>query len=195
MQQRFTPSAPTLITVIKSLASITLTNDQVNEILGYVTERAYLDAANFMINNNLTTNTSTYIVDELTKAKNDLSQEFLFPVAIASPDDDTFIVTSNEFSLEGQTCVIKNKLSSTTLQIVTAAGGTVINDNLGSYNPDSGLVTLEYFNPTSIARGESLIRLSVVPANQSVVDPTRNERLVFDPDRSVVTTVLTEATN
>ena len=195
MQQRFTPSAPTLVTVIKSLASITLTNDQVNEILGYVTERAYLDAANFMINNNLTTNTSTYIVDELTKAKNDLSQEFLFPVAIASPDDDTFIVTSNEFSLEGQTCVIKNKLSSTTLQIVTAAGGTVIKDNLGSYNPDSGLVTLEYFNPTSIARGESLIRLSVVPANQSVVDPTRNERLVFDPDRSVVTTVLTEATN
>ena len=81
------------------------------------------------------------------------------------------------------------------MQIVTAAGGTVIKDNLGSYNPDSGLVTLEYFNPTSIARGESLIRLSVVPANQSVVDPTRNERLVFDPDRSVVTTVLTEATN
>tara|TARA_A100001201_G_C4092419_1_gene202564 strand:+ start:335 stop:2335 length:2001 start_codon:yes stop_codon:yes gene_type:complete len=195
MQQRFTPSAPTLVTVIKSLANTTLTNDQVNEILEYVTERAYLDAANYMINNNLTNNTSTYIVDELTKAKNDLSQELLFPVAIAAADDDTFTVTSNEFTLDGQTCVIKNKLSSTTLQVVTAAGGTVITDNLGSYNPSTGLVTINYFNPTNIARGETLIKLSVVPANQSVVDPTRNERLVFDADRSVVTTVLTEATN
>jgi len=59
----------------------------------------------------------------------------------------------------------------------------------------AGTVTINFFNPTAIQRGATEIKLSAVPANQSVIDPTRNERIVFDPDRSVTTTVITEANN
>ena len=195
MQQRFTPSAPALVTVIRSLANVTLSSAQLNAILNYTTERAYLAAANYMINNNLTNNTSTYIVDELAKVRNQTNQQLLFPVSIAVPDDDTYAISSNEFVFNTQNCVIRNKLSSNILQIVTAAGGQVINDNVGSYDATAGTVTINFFTPTTIERGGTQIKLSAVPANQSVIDPTRNERLVYDADRSTITTVITEATN
>jgi len=195
MQQRFTPSAPSLVTIIRTLANVTLTSDQLNKILELTAERDFIAAANYMIINNLTNNTSTYIIDTLSQAKNNTGQQLLFPVSIAAADDDQYIITSNEFTFNGQNCIIRNKLSSNTLQIVTSAGGNVINDNVGSFNAIAGTVTINYFNPTSISRSQSQIKLSAVPANQSVIDPTRNERLVYDPDRSVITTVLTEATN
>ncbi len=195
MQQRFIPSAPSLVTLIRSLANVTLTNEQLNKILDLTTERAYKAAANYMITNNLTNNTSSYIVDELSKAKNDINQQLLFPVAIAVPDDDTYTITSNEFVFNTQNCLLRNKLGSNIIQIVTAAGGLVITDNVGSYDAIAGTVNINYFNPTSIQRGGTQIKLSAVPANQSVIDPTRNERLVYDADRSTVTTVITEATN
>lgn len=195
MQQRFTPSSPALVTIIRNLANVSLTNDQLNAIIGYTTSGAFSTAANYMITNGLTNNTSTYIIDKLSKARNNTSQTLLFPVAIANQDDDEYIITSNEFVLNAQTCVIRNKLSSTTLQVVASSGGTIIIDNVGSFDPIAGSVTVNYFNPTSIQRGLSQIKLSAVPANQSVIDPTRNERIVYDPDRSIVTTVITEATN
>jgi hypothetical protein len=195
MQQRFTPSAPSLVTVIRSLANVQLTNDQLNRILELTVDRAYVAAASYMISNSLTANNSTYIVDELVAANNDTSQQLLFPVPIAAPDDDTYIISSNEFTFNGQTCVIRNRLSSNALQIVTAAGGVVLNDNIGSFNAASGVVTVNYFNPTAISRGLTFIKLAAVPANQSVIDPTRNERIVYDPDRSTTTPVLTSAQN
>ena len=195
MQQRFTPSAPSLVTVIRSLANVQLTNDQLNRILELTVDRAYVAAASYMISNSLTANNSTYIVDKLVAANNDTSQQLLFPVPIAAPDDDTYIISSNEFTFNGQTCVIRNRLSSNVLQIVTAAGGVVLNDNVGSFNAASGVVTVNYFNPTAISRGLTFIKLAAVPANQSVIDPTRNERIVYDPDRSTTTPVLTSAQN
>ena len=195
MQQRFEPSAPSLVTIVRDLASTTLTTDQLNTILEFIVERDFIAAANYMIVNNLTNNTSSYIIDIISRAKNNANQQLLFPVIIAAPDDDQYIISSNEFTFSGQNCIIRNKLSSNILQVVTAAGGNVITDNIGSYDATAGSVSVNYFNPTSISRGQAQIKLSAVPANQSVIDPTRNERLVFDPDRSVVTTVLTEATN
>lgn len=195
MQQRFEPSAPSLVTIVRDLANTTLTTDQLNTILEFIVERDFIAAANYMIVNNLTNNTSSYIIDIISRAKNNANQQLLFPVIIAAPDDDQYIISSNEFTFNGQNCIIRNKLSSNILQVVTAAGGNVITDNIGSYDATAGSVSVNYFNPTSISRGQSQIKLSAVPANQSVIDPTRNERLVFDPDRSVVTTVLTEATN
>ena len=195
MQQRFTPSAPSLVVVIKDLATVTLTNDQLNAILEFTADRAFLSASNYMISGGLTNNTSSYIIDTLSTAKNNISQQLLFPVTIAAADDDEYIITSNEFTFKAQTCVIRNKLSSTALQIVTSAGNNVITDDIGNFQPISGIVTINYFNPTSISKNQTQIKLAAVPANQSVIDPTRNERIVFDPDRSVVTTVLTEAYN
>ena len=195
MQQRFTPSAPSLVSVINRLTNVTLNNTQLNKILELTVDRAYISAANYMINNSLTSNNLTYLVDELSAANNNTSQQLLFPVAIAPADDDTYTITSNEFTFNGENCIIRNKLSSTILQIVTAAGGVVLSDNVGSFNPIAGTVTVNYFNPTAISRGLSVIKLAAVPANQSVIDPTRNERIVYDPDRSTTNPVLTTAQN
>jgi hypothetical protein len=195
MQQRFIPSAPSLVTIVRELTNVALPNDQLNTILELIVERNFIAAANYMIVNNLTNNTSSYIIDTISRAKNNTNQQLLFPVTIAAPDDDQYIISSNEFTFNGQNCIIRNKLSSNVLQVITAAGGNVITDNIGNFDATAGIVTINYFNPTSISRSQAQIKLSAVPANQSVIDPTRNERLVFDPDRSVVTTVLTEATN
>lgn len=195
MQQRFTPSAPSVLSVIKDLTNTNMTQTQQNAILNFVTEKAYTAAASYMIAQGITNNTFTYIVDTLTKTRNNTSQELLFPVSIAAADDDTYTITSNEFVFESQNCVIKNKLSSEVLQIVTSSGDVVILDDVGNFDPVPGTVTLNYFNPTSITRGATQIKLSAVPANQSVLDPTRNERLVYDADQSFVTPVTTSAPN
>lgn len=195
MQQRFTPSSPSLLSVIKSLFTTTATTVQQNAILNFVTERAYSAAASYMIQQNITNNSFTYIVDVLSKTKNNTSQELLFPVSIAPADDDTYIINSNEFILNSETCVIKNKLGSNQLQIVTSAGNVPVVDDAGSFDPTLGKVTVNYFTPSSIIRGETQIKLSAIPANQSVLDPVRNERLAFDPDASITQPVITTASN
>ena len=195
MQQRFTPSTPSLVSVIKGLANVTLNNIQLNKILELTVSGAYTTAASYMISNSLSNNNYTSLVDKLSSANNNTSQSLLFPVPIAAADDDTHIISSNEFTFNSQNSVIRNKLSTTSLQIVSAAGGVVLQDNVGNFQPTTGIVTINYFNPTAIARGLSFIKLAALPANQSVIDPTRNERLVHDPDRSTTTPVLTSANN
>ena len=118
-----------------------------------------------------------------------------YPVAIAAPDDDEYIITSNEFTFQAQTCVLRNKLSSNVIQVVSVAGNAVIIDNIGNFNPVTGVVTVNYFNPTSISAGLTFIKLAAVPANQSALAPTRNEILNFDTDRSTTTAVTVSAIN
>lgn len=105
-----------------------------------------------------------------------------FPVAIATADDEFHRVTSSRFTFNSRICFIRNKLSSTKLQIINADGGVEI-DNIGTYTPDTGVVQLEGFNPTSV-EGGSDIKLSVVPANQSTVRPLRNYILKLDDQLS-----------
>lgn len=197
MQQRFAPSVPNLIATIKSLLTSpgTVTTTQLDKIVSFVTNKAYNDAATYMQNNNLSSNSTTFNINKLSLAVNRISQTLQFPASIAVPDNDTFIVTSTEFTFNSQLCLIKNLLNSNTLQIVTAAGGVVITDNIGSYNANDGTVTIQFFNPTALSGGETQLKLSVVPANQSVLAPVRNDRFVFDPTLSVTTPVTTDAAN
>ena len=197
MQQRFAPSVPNLIATIKSLLTSpgTVSTTQLDKIVSFVTNKAYNDAATYMQNNNLSSNSTTFNINKLSLAVNRISQTLQFPASIAVPDNDTFIVTSTEFTFNSQLCLIKNLLNSNTLQIVTAAGGVVITDNIGSYNANDGTVTIQFFNPTALSGGETQLKLSVVPANQSVLAPVRNDRFVFDPTLSVTTPVTTDAAN
>lgn len=195
MQQRFIPTAPSLVRTVRGVASTTLTNDQVNDIVSLIAQNAFVAAGSYMINRNLTNNNLSELVSTFTAVKNNVSQRLLFPVAIAVPDDDTYSVVSSEFTYKAQNCVIKNKLGTSTLQVVASAGGTVVLDNVGNYDAATGSVTINYFLPTAISGGETEIKISAVPANQSVIDPTRNERIVYDPNRSNVTPVITDASN
>lgn len=197
MQQRFTPSAPALITVINSLLinPQTTTNEQIDKIVDQVVSKRYNDAANYMINFNLTGENFTTLVTKLSSVRVNSSQSLPFPVSIASPDDDEFIIESNAFTYNGSTCTIKNKLSTNILQIIAVAGNRVLVDNTGSYDPSSGVVTINYFNPSNIAAGLTEIKLSAVPSNPSAIAPERNELLVFDPDRSTSQAVTVAAIN
>ena len=195
MQQRFTPTAPSLVRTVRGVASTTLTNDQVNDIVSLIAQNAFVSAGSYMINRNLTNNNLSELVSTFTAVKNNVSQRLLFPVAIAVPDDDTYSIVSSEFTYRAQNCVIRNKLGTATLQVVASAGGAVVLDDVGNYDAARGSVTINYFLPTAISGGETEIKISAVPANQSVIDPTRNERIVYDPNRSNVTPVITDASN
>ena len=104
-----------------------------------------------------------------------------FPVKLANPDDVEHIITSSNFTFSSQTCNLKNKLGSNTIQIVSSSGA-VLNDNIGSYNAITGLVTLTQFNPTAI-EGSS-IKVSSKPIDQSTITPLRQHILKFDADLS-----------
>ena len=98
---------------------------------------------------------------------------------------------STVLTVDGESVTIKNKLSSTTLQLVTSAG-TVVSDNIGSYNPTTGIVSIEGLNPSAFAGTE--VKLFVTPANQSTVRPLLNYVIDVDSTRSTVTTLIDRET-
>ncbi len=116
-----------------------------------------------------------------------LSYTVNFPAIIASPDPDTNIVTSTNFTFNSKSCSIKNKLNSNKLEIV-AAGGAVEVDNIGSYDEAKGTIDLVGFNPSAIV-GSSIL-FSVVPANESTIRPLRNFILDIDTQRSTSSAIL-----
>lgn len=195
MQQRLIPSTPNLIDIVNGIVLGTLTSTQRNRIVKLVVMKKYEDAANYIINNGLTDQNYTSVLNTLSRTAVSVSQTIRYPVPIAIPDDDEYSITSSQFMYRGKVCVIKNRLTKNTLQIVSLQNDTVVVNNVGYYTPSTGEVTLNYFEPTSIIGGVDYIKLAAVPANQSAIRPLRNERLVYDPDRSSVTAVITSANN
>ena len=106
--------------------------------------------------------------------------ELVLPVALAAPDDVNRIVTSTPFTQSGNTCVIRNRLSSTTLEIFDSTNGVVIQDNIGSYNQTTGKVVLNGFGSNVTAFNGDSINISVVPANQNTIKPLRNYIINLD---------------
>jgi hypothetical protein len=108
-------------------------------------------------------------------------------VKLANPDAEEHIISSSIFTFQSQSCTLKNKLSSNTIQIVNSTG-TVLNDNIGSYNAASGSISLVQFNPSSIEG--SAIKITSTPIDQSTIIPLRQHILKFDEDLSVANAVL-----
>ena len=121
-------------------------------------------------------------------AQNDFTLRY--PASIAPADDVNYIVDSTSFNIDGQAVKIRNKLSSTKLEIVTLDGLTVIVDNVGSFDPASGVLSLIGFKPNSIIGGVNYIKVSVTPANQSAISPQRQDILQFDEDPSFASAVI-----
>lgn len=111
-----------------------------------------------------------------------------FPVKIASPDDVNHRVTSSTFTYEGVNALIKNKLSSTTLQILNNSTSAVLVDNIGTYNETSGVVSLNGFNISAFAGDE--VKVSVVPADESTIRPLRNYIISLDTSVSAAKAVI-----
>jgi len=201
MQQRFVPSAPSIATVVLNL---TLNNDgnptikarAFLVIVDMVSSGKYKDAANYLIKNS-TIQSKNYagILSDLTAAAANMSNVLSFPVSIALADNNEYIITSNQFVYNGKNCILRNKLSSTDIQVIAVLGETVEVDNIGNFDPSTGKVTINFFNPTSIVGGGSEIKVAAVPANQSAISPVRNEILEYDSTRSLVKVITTTATN
>lgn len=112
-----------------------------------------------------------------------VSYTISFPVSIAEPDDVNNTVTTSSFVFNSRICTIKNKLGTNTLQIVNASNIVEI-DNVGSYDPTTGQVSIINFIPESIASGEGFIKVSCIPGNESTIQPLRNYILDNDTELS-----------
>ena len=130
----------------------------------------------------------------------DLSQ----PLFSTSPNEDTFVVRSSNFSINGRTCRIANEarvnglgqaVSSTKLQVVDVTDLSVVVDNVGSYNPTTKTVNIVSFTPTALIGALGKIKISVLPANQSAVSPILNNILKYDQDESSIRSVTVDADN
>jgi hypothetical protein len=193
MQQRFTPTTPTLTSYIQSVTNNSIPVNDLNTAINLVNQTAYQEAANLIAS--YATSSYTTILNAITQLSVNNRIVLSFPASISAPDDQNFIVTSNSFTLNNRVCQIRNRLNSNILQVVATGDNTVIVDNLGSYSPENGTVSINYFTPTSIAGGLTFIKLSVLPANQSAISPVRNNILELDRSASTARAVTVTATN
>ena len=113
-----------------------------------------------------------------------------YPTAIAAPLDSQVIIRSGTFYYSGRVCYLQNKLDSTTLEIIDTANGKVVLDNVGYYDATNGTITLSNFTGTIITG--SYIKITAIPANQAVINPLRNNILLYDASASIARAVITD---
>ena len=111
------------------------------------------------------------------------SYNIFFPVALSNPSSTEYIIQSENFTFNGQTAYIRNKLSTNILQIVSL-DEIVLNSNCGSYDPGAGELNLQGVNVQSLIGGSNFIKVTALPSNQSTVRPLRNSILELDLDKS-----------
>lgn len=126
-------------------------------------------------------------------ANETVTETIFFPMKIASPDDIFHRVESQTFEFNGIIGLIKNKLSSTTLQIFDLDGNILL-DNVGQYNPQTGAVEIVGFNPSAITGGGNFLKIRVIPENESFISPLRNYIIKLDTTKSSATAIIDRQT-
>jgi hypothetical protein len=126
-------------------------------------------------------------------ANETVTETIFFPMKIASPDDIFHRVESQTFEFNGIIGLIKNKLSSTTLQIFDLDGNILL-DNVGEYNAQTGAVEIVGFNPSAITGGGNFLKIRVVPENESFISPLRNYIIKLDTTKSSATAIVDRQT-
>ena len=92
--------------------------------------------------------------------------------------------------MNGKTCFLRNRISTSTIEALNVADGLVESDVIGSYDAPNGVLTLNAF-AGSLISGE-FMKIVATPANESVINPTRNNILKFDNEASIARAVLTD---
>ena len=111
-----------------------------------------------------------------------------YPAPISIPLNVTSVIKSGIFLMNGKTCFLRNKDGSTIIEVVDTATGKLVYDNIGYYDPETGTLTLSFFNGTLITG--SYIKITAVPQNPSVVNSVRNNILLFDASASTSRAIL-----
>lgn len=117
-----------------------------------------------------------------------------YPVGLAEPDDVDFIIKTTPFQFGEKTCIIKNKLKSNKLQVISSDDDSVVVDNIGSYNSATGVINIVGLNVASVIGADAFIKVSAIPANQSAISPLRNDILEYDQGPSFATGVVVTTT-
>ena len=115
------------------------------------------------------------------------SYNIYFPVPISAPDDKTYIISSTKFTVNNISCVLRNRLSSTTMEVVDTSGNVVV-DNIGSYTAAAGRIDLTGLNVTAFEG--TAIKISALPTNQSTIRPLRASLLNLDQEISKANAIL-----
>ena len=113
-----------------------------------------------------------------------------YPAPIAQPDNVEYIIQSENFFLNGKTCFLRNRISTSTIEAINVSDGLVEIDVMGSYDAQNGTLTLNAFSGSLISG--DFMKIVATPANESVINPTRNNILKFDAESSVAKAVLTD---
>lgn len=117
-------------------------------------------------------------------------QTITYAASISSPLDDAYVIESDVFYYNGKICKLRNKLNTTTIQVIQVSTGNVLVDNIGSYSATDGTISLVNFTGTLITG--SYIRVTAVPANPAVVNPLRNNIIKYDANASRARAVITD---
>jgi hypothetical protein len=104
-----------------------------------------------------------------------------FPVMLIPAEAQDYSIESSMFTYgdDAVRCTVKNKLNSNILQVVSTTGSIIVED-IGSYNYQKGSVNLNGFAPVSISTGTTYITFSSTPLDQSMISPLRNYVLRLD---------------
>jgi len=114
------------------------------------------------------------------------SAELRYASPLAEPNDERAVIKSTPFFVDGNRVEIRNKLDEYKLQLHATATDTVYVDNIGEYEPSTGLVKLVGIRVDSIIGGNNFIKISGDAANPSVSSPGQNQIVVFDDGPSFV---------
>ena len=114
------------------------------------------------------------------------SVDLRYASPLAEPNDEKAVIKSTPFFVDGNRVEIRNKLDSYKLQLHATATDTVYIDNVGEYEPSTGLVKLVGIRVDSIIGGNNFIKISGDAANASVSSPGQNQIVVIDDGPSFV---------
>lgn len=124
-------------------------------------------------------------------ARYDLS----FTLPLASVNSVDRVVTSDifQYTIDGESfdCALRNKIRSTTLEIVrlSSSGEVIVVDDAGFIDTVTNTITLIPFVPSGIQDTVNGIRFSAVPANPNTISPLRNSLIRFDDDNTTVVAI------
>ena len=113
-----------------------------------------------------------------------------FPTVISNPDDENLIIQSTTFVFDGKNCILRNSLSQTKLELYDVSNGVILRDNIGSYKPSKGIISLIGFGDLLTSYPDEGIKLFVTPGNQNTIKPLRNYILDIDISRTFVSGVI-----
>lgn len=114
-----------------------------------------------------------------------------YPTSIAAPDDTVHTVLSKNFRYKGDTCYLRNRLSSNVLELFNVNTGKLALDNVGTYDAATGTLNLENFI-ISMTSGDH-VKIIATPENQATISPLRNNILRYDAASSFANAILTDS--